>query len=135
MSGDHENLIRLREIEENDDRRIADGCVMAGEDQASRFAIHAEDGDVVAALIAAVKELAGGVEIEAARIVPARPFFPWVGQGTGGADGKDRDAVVQTVTRIEEPAIGRNHDLRAEIAASEPGRQAGDSLSRGQPPI
>jgi hypothetical protein len=32
MSADYMNLIRLREIEENDDRRIADGCVMAGED-------------------------------------------------------------------------------------------------------
>ena len=49
---------------------------MAGEVEAAGFAIHAEDGDVVAALIAAIEELAGGVEVEAARIVPACPFFP-----------------------------------------------------------
>ncbi len=49
------NLTRLCEIEENDDGRIADGYVMAGEDQAARFAIHAEDGEVVGALIAGVK--------------------------------------------------------------------------------
>ena len=108
---------------------------MAGEGQAALFAVHAEDGEVVGALIAGVKEPAGGVEIEAARIVAARPFLPDVSQDAGAADGKDRDAVVQTVARIEEPAIGRNHDLRAEIAAGESGRQGGDGLPRGQPPL
>ena len=49
---------------------------MAGEVEAARFAIHTEDGDVVTALIATIEELAGGVEVEAARIVPACPFFP-----------------------------------------------------------
>ena len=68
------------EIEEDDDRRIADRGVMAGEGEAAGLAIHPEDGDVVAALIAAIEELAGGVEIEAARIIPARPFFPDEGQ-------------------------------------------------------
>ena len=48
---------------------------MSGEGQAARFAVHAEDGDVVAALIAHVNELAGRVEIEPARIVPVRPFL------------------------------------------------------------
>lgn len=89
------NLNRFGEIEENDDRRISDGCVMAGEDQAARFAIHAEYGDVVAALITAVKEPASEVEIKTSRIVPERPFLPDVCQDAGGgADGKDRDAVV-----------------------------------------
>ena len=50
--------IRLGQIEEDDDRRIADGGVMAGEVEAAGFAIHPEDGDVVAALIAAIEELA-----------------------------------------------------------------------------
>ena len=51
------------------------GDVMAGEGEAAGLAIHAEDGDVVAALVAAVEEPAGRVEGEAARIVPARPFL------------------------------------------------------------
>ena len=49
---------------------------MAGEVEAAGLAIHSEDGDVVTALIAAIEELAGGIEVEAARIVPACPFFP-----------------------------------------------------------
>jgi hypothetical protein len=49
---------------------------MAGEIEHAFFAIHAEDGDVVAALITTIKELAVGVEVEAARIVPPSPFVP-----------------------------------------------------------
>ena len=125
---------RLGEIEEDDDRRIADGGVMAGEGEAAGLAIHPEDGDVVAALIAAIEELAGGVEVEAARIVPARPFFADERQVAVRADGKDPDAVVQPVARIDKPAIGGNQDLGAEVAAGKPGRQGGDRLPRGQPP-
>ena len=66
----------LCKIEENDDRRIADGGVMAGEVEAAGFAVRTEHGDVVTSLIAAIEELAGGVEVEAARIVPTCPFFP-----------------------------------------------------------
>ena len=71
----HKSLSLLREIKEDDDRRIADRGVVAGEGQAALFVIEAEDGDVVTALVAGVKELAGGVEVEAARVVPARPFL------------------------------------------------------------
>src|SRR2546427_8562199 len=85
-------LSRLREIEEDDDRRIADGGVMAGEHQAARFVIHAEGSDVFAALVAHVEELAGGVEGEAARVVPARPFLAHEGQLAIFADGEDADA-------------------------------------------
>lgn len=108
---------------------------MAGEDQASGFAIRPEDGDVVAALIAGVKELAGGIEIEAARIVPARPFLTNEGELTGFTDGKDPNAVVQAVARIDEPAIGADQDPGAEITAGESGRQAGDRLPRCQPSV
>ena len=130
----HES-IRLREVEEDDDRRIADGGVMAGEGQAARLAVHAKDREVVGPLIAAVEEPAGGVEVEAAWIVPACPLLADIGQGAGSADGKDRDAVVQTVACIEEPALGRNQDFRGEIAARESRRQGGDGLPCGQPPL
>ena len=56
-------------------RRVADGGVVAGEGEAAGLAIHPEDGDVVAALVAAVEEPAGRVEGETARVIPARPFF------------------------------------------------------------
>src|SRR5438128_12122841 len=79
----------LCKIEENDDRRIADGGVMAGEVEAAGFAIHTEHGDVVTSLIATIEELARGVEVEAARIVPACPLLPDIGQGAVWAYGKN----------------------------------------------
>lgn len=129
---DRANSIRLGKIEKDDDRRIADAGVVAGKGQAARLAIHAEDGDVVGALIAGVEESTGWIEIEAAGIIPARPFLTDVGQGTGLADGEDRDAVVQTIAGVEKPAVGRDHNFRAEIAAGEPGRQGGDGLPGGK---
>src|SRR6266446_3119999 len=79
----------LCKIEENDDRRIADRRVMAGEVEAAGFAVHTEHGDVVTALIAAIEELAGGVEVEAARIIPACPFFPEICQRAVCSYGKN----------------------------------------------
>src|SRR5438309_9381993 len=99
-------LSRLREIEEDDDRRIADGGVMAREGQAARFAIHAEGGDIVAALITGVKELGGGGDVEAARVVAARPVLAHEGQPAATADGENPNAVVQPVAPLDEPAIG-----------------------------
>lgn len=66
----------LGEIEEDDDRGIANRGVMAGELKAARFAIHFEDGDVVASLIATIEKLARGIKVEAAWIIPSGPFFP-----------------------------------------------------------
>ena len=68
--------IHLGEIEEDDARRIADRREMAAECEAAGLAIHLENGDVIATLIAAIEELARGVEVEAARIIPSCPFFP-----------------------------------------------------------
>jgi hypothetical protein len=65
----------LRQVEKDDDRRIADGGVMAGEGEAAGFAIDTEDGNVVAALVAAVEEQACGIEIEAPRLISVSPFF------------------------------------------------------------
>src|SRR5436309_1024874 len=98
--------ILLCQIDENDDRRIADGGVMAGEVEAPGFALHTEYGDVVTSLIAAIEELAAGVEIEAARIVPAGPLFPDTGQAAVCSYRKNPDAVVQPVAGINKPALG-----------------------------
>src|SRR5438105_81074 len=105
MLSNHVISTLLCKIEENDDRRIADGRVMAGEVEAAGFAVHTEHGDVVPALIAAIEELAGGLEVEAARIAPACPFFPDMGQGAVCSYGKNPDAVVQPVAGIDKPAI------------------------------
>ena len=116
--------IRLFEIEEDDVRRIADGRVMAGEVEAAGFAIDMEGGDVVATLIAAIEEPASWVEVETAWIIPACPFFPDKSQVTVCVNGKDADAVVHSVARIDKPPIGRNENLGAEVTASKAGRQS-----------
>ena len=85
---------RCTKVQEDDARRIADGCVMAGEGQSARFSIHAEDRDVVAPLIARVEELAGGVEVEAARIIPSRPLVADESQLASFANREDSDTVV-----------------------------------------
>ena len=65
----------LGEVKEDDAGRIANGCVVTGEGQVACFAVHIEDGDVVVPLVARIKEPSRRVEIEAARIIPTRPFF------------------------------------------------------------
>ena len=74
--------------------------------EAAAVAIHAEGGDVVTPLIAAIEEVAGGVEVEAPRIVPACPFFADMLQRAICAYGKNPDAVVQPVAGVDKPAIG-----------------------------
>ena len=95
---------------------------MASAVEAAGFALHTEDGDVVTALIATIEKLAGGVEVEAARIVPTSWLVSDVGQLAIFADGEDRHAVVQSIARIDEPAIGGDEYLGAKITAAETGR-------------
>src|SRR5205814_2083259 len=123
----------LVQVEEHDARRVADGGVLAGEGEAAGLAVHPEGGDVVRPLVAAVEEPAGRVEGEAPRVTPPRPLLPGVGQGAARPDGEDGDAVVQPVPGVHEPAVGRDQDLGAEVAAGEPRRQGGDRLPGGQP--
>src|SRR5256885_1810848 len=101
---------------------------MTGKVQSACVAIHTEHRDVVAPLVAGIKELAGGVEIEAAGIVSMGPFLADEGQLPGRTDRKYPNAVMQAVAGIDEPAIARNQDLGAEVAAGETGREAGEGL-------
>ena len=55
---------RLGKIEKDDGRWIADGSVMAGEVEAAGLVVHAEDGDVIRSLIAAIKESVCRIEVE-----------------------------------------------------------------------
>ena len=107
---------------------------MAGEFEPAGLAIHPEGSNVVAALIAAIEEPAGRVEVERARIVSSRPFLPEIRQIAVRANGKHRDAVVQPVTPVDESPIGGDQNLGAEVAAGKPGRQSRDRLARRQPP-
>src|SRR3712207_6262694 len=103
---------------------------MAREGEPPRLAVHFESGDVVAALVAAVEEAAGRIEAEAARVAAAGPLFSDVAQPASLADREDRDAVVQAVAGVEEPAVGGDQDLGAEVAPGEALRQRGDRLPR-----
>ena len=94
LLSNHVTSIHLGEIEEDDDRRIANRGVMAGEVEAAGLAIHLEDGDVVGSLIATKEELASGVEVEAARVIPSCPFFSDERKFAVSANRKDPDAVV-----------------------------------------
>src|ERR1051326_853270 len=108
---------------------------MASEDQPAGFALHPEYRDIIAPLIAGIKELAGGVEIKAPGIIPTCPFLADEGQFSFPAHGKYPNAVVQTVAGIQEPAIARQHNLRAEVAPGEARRQAGDGLPWRETPL
>src|SRR4051812_9310004 len=113
----------LGEVEEHHTRRVADGGVVAGEREAAGLAVDAEDGHVVAALVAAVEEAAGRIKGETAWVVAARPFLADILHLTASADGQDANAVVQSIADVEELAVGRDQDLRAEVAADEAGVQ------------
>ena len=121
--------IKFSEIEENDMRGIADRRVMAGETEAAGLTIHSEDGNVVGPLVAAIKEPARGVETEAARIIPSCPFLSNEGEFTIGANGKDPDTVVKSITRIDKSPIVRHQNLRAKVATGKPWRQRRDCLA------
>src|SRR2546423_1420709 len=135
MSKDRAVLSRLCQIEEDDDRRVADWGIMPGELQTAFRLVHAEDRDVVAALVARVEELAGGIEIDAARVVPARPFLAHEGQRAVFPHGENADAVMEAVARIDETPIGGNQNLGAKITTGKSRWQAGDCLPRRQPSV
>src|SRR5437867_1934638 len=110
-------LSRFCKIEEYNARWIADRSVMPRKGQSTCIAIDTEYGDVVPSLIAAVKEPSGRVEIKAAWIISMGPFLPGESQHPGFANRECTNTVMQTVTRINEPAIAGNHNPRAEVTA------------------
>src|SRR6185436_4681769 len=121
------------QIKEYDDRRIPHRRVVAGEFEAAGLAIDLEGRDGVRALVAAVEELAGGIEVEAPGIVAASPFLAEVFQSAVRGDGEDADAVVQPVPRVDEFSVGGDENFRAEIAAGEAFREGGNRLASREP--
>ena len=105
---------------------------MAREGQLAAALVHAKDRDVVRTLVAAVEEAVGRVKGEAAGIVPMRPLLGHKGERAVRTDGKDADAVVQTVAGINKLSVGGDSDLGAEITACITRRQAGDRLTGGE---
>ena len=118
-----DELIETRKIEEHDHRRIANRRVVPCKPEAAVFAVDLKDGDIVAALIAAVEEFSLRIKAEAARIVASRPLFADVLEISVIANGEDSDAVVQTVAGVDKPPISGNEDFGAEVAAREVWRQ------------
>lgn len=104
-------IVSTRQIAKDDDRWIADGCVMPGELQATRLVINLEDSNVVASLVAAVQELPSGIEIETARIIASRPFFPHECQFAVSSDRENANAVVQSIPGVNILSVGRDQDL------------------------
>ncbi len=75
---------------------------------------------MVGALIAGIEKVPGGIETEAARIIPARPFLAEKSERARLLiHGEEGDAVVQAIGHVDKPAIGREGDLGGEIAAGE----------------
>ena len=54
---------------------------------------------------AAVKEISGGIEVEAAGVIAAGPLFTSPGEHTRGSDGEPRDGVVQPILGVKEPSV------------------------------
>src|SRR5215467_13019046 len=61
----------------------------------------------------------GGIDIEAARIIAARPLFVDQLRMTGPIDAKNGDRVVEPVGGIDERSVRRDHDFRSEIRTDE----------------
>ena len=60
----------------HDARRTSDGCVPIGKRQLAAFPIDVVRAQAVALLIAHVEELTRGIEVEVARMIAMRRFFP-----------------------------------------------------------
>src|SRR5215203_7548248 len=93
------------QVDKDNDGRVSDGRVLAGERQTADLTIHLEHRDVVAALIAAVEEPTTGIDVEAARVIASRPLVRDERQIAVGANGEDSDAVVQAVARVHEAPV------------------------------
>ena len=105
---------------------------MIREGKASVSAIHPEHGHIVSTLVAAVQELTGRIKVETAGIVTPGPFFGDESEFAIPGDGEEGDTVVQTIARIDEPAIVGNEDFRSKVAARETGWKTGNRLARGE---
>ena len=95
----------VKSLEEYNICRCADGRVKPRKGQCTGLAINAEGGDSVTALVATVKEISGGIEVEAAGVIAAGPLFPSPGEHTRGANGKPRDGVVQPIRGVKESSV------------------------------
>src|ERR1039458_7246594 len=114
----------LSAVEEYDARWSAHRRVLAGEGQPAGARIDTESGNRISYLVARVEIVAGGIDIEAARVIASRPFLGDVRQLARRPDGEQGDSVVQAVGGIDEFPIGRDHHLGGVICACETARQA-----------
>ena len=87
---------------ENDDCRSAHWSVLASKREVPCLSVDAKSSDRVTPLIAREKEISGGINTKAARIITPSPLFPGKCQRASFSNGKEGDAVMQPVGRINE---------------------------------
>ncbi len=84
--------------------------------------VHLEAGDVIAALIADIKELPVWVESAMTRIISQGRDLADARESAVAADCTNGDRIVKTIGGIEEPAIRRDDHLRSEVGSCKPFR-------------
>src|SRR4051794_10072372 len=106
-------LDSLRLRHELDAHRLRDLDRLPRGRQASRLQVDPEDRDVVRVLVRGQEVVAGGIDAEVARRLPARGLVAGRGEVAGlRIDGEDGDAVVTPVRAVQELAGGMDLDLR-----------------------
>ncbi len=78
---------------------------MARESQFSGRLVDLKSSEVVGSLVARVEEVAGGREVETAWVVSPRPFFRNETQFPRFAHSEDRDAIVESISGVDEASI------------------------------
>ena len=81
------------------------GNVLTGKGEGAGLLIDSESGDGVGLLVAAVKEIAGRIDGEAAWVVTMGPFLANICQFAIVADGEIGNAVMQPVGSVYESGI------------------------------
>src|SRR3984885_15380932 len=115
-------------LQEPNNRRRSHSRVLSGKTKLSGLSVALEAGNGATALIAGEEEIAARVNGEAAGIVAARPLFSRPGEFPIAPNRKPGNGVVQTVSYIDKPPIGRECDLRREVSAGKVFGQSGNGL-------
>src|SRR5712692_11731422 len=118
-------------LPEDDARRAACLDHLAGGGELAAARLHAERHDRVAVHVRGVEHRARRLDGDKTRrLAPRRLPADWAERTVRLVDGKDGEAVVPTVGRIDKAARGRHYDLRCRAVAGEARRQRRDDLER-----
>ena len=104
-------------VHKQNHRGIAHWNILSGELQQSGHPVHLENGDMISPLVAAIKIVAGRIKTETARIIPSGPLVRDLSDGAIIANGKNPNAVMQSVARVNVLSVIGNQNLGAKIAS------------------